>query len=368
MNTRQCLTLICLLALAGGGCRTSNPDAMARLLVQPDVADQLGYRLDWPRELPLHSDARVEHFELLGDRIIVVDTDNLMRVLGSSDGKQMWSTVVGERLENLTRPRRQGDALLVSSESHAHLYDLENWKSIDSGAFEALANTSPQWVGQVAVYGSPTGVVFGYLTSGMHNVWRFQMSAATSTDPVLAGDGVVVADRSGAVCSFNPANGDVLWQKNTHGRISAQPTVDGKLVYVASEDHYLYALDHTDRGRIAWRYLSRQPLSEAPVVIGNRVFQTIPGHGLVALDAETGKELWEMDRPAYPVQQRGRNILMQRREKRRLVVDVVDAAKGEVLETIRVTKADWIYADSAVDGNLYLVRKDGRILKLAPKR
>ena len=368
MNTRQCLTLICLLALAGGGCRTPKPDSMARLLVQPDVADQLGYRLDWPRELPLHSDARVEQFELLGDRIVVVETGNLVRVLRTSDGQQMWSTVVGEHLERLTRPQRQGAALLVSSESHAHLYDIGRGELIDRGKFTALANTSPQWVGQVAVYGSPTGVVFGYLTAGMHNVWRFQMSAATSTDPLSAGDGVVVADRSGAVCSFNPATGRVLWRKKAHGRISAQPTVDDKHVYVASQDHYLYAFDHTADGRIAWRHLSRQPLSDSPVVIGNRVFQIIPEHGLVALDAGSGEFLWDMESPAYPFQQRGQNILMQRREKRRLVVDVVDAATGDVLDTVRVTKADWIYADRAVDGNLYLVRKDGRILKLAPKR
>jgi PQQ-like domain len=75
---------------------------------------------------------------------------------------------------------------------------------------------------------------------------------------------------------------------NTRRPIKADLVVDEFGVFVASTDGTLYALNRAD-GRIRWRYMAEAPLMQTPLVTRDRVFQIVPGQGLVAIDKLDGK-------------------------------------------------------------------------------
>lgn len=75
---------------------------------------------------------------------------------------------------------------------------------------------------------------------------------------------------------------------NTRRPIKADLVADEFGVFVASTDGTLYALNRTD-GRIRWRYMAEVSLDQTPYVTRDRVFQVVPGVGLVALDKVEGK-------------------------------------------------------------------------------
>lgn len=75
--------------------------------------------------------------------------------------------------------------------------------------------------------------------------------------------------------------------------LPADPNVvgDSGVIYAASQDGYVHAIQEKD-GTHLWRFSTGDPINEAPVVIGYRVFVTSELGGLYNLDAKSGKVMW----------------------------------------------------------------------------
>ncbi len=98
----------------------------------------------------------------------------------------------------------------------------------------------------------------------------------------------------------------------TRGGISSSPTVAGETVFVASNDHHVYALD-LQTGRPRWTYKADDEVMTAPLVYRNTVIvgqgnnhadpsMFIPpnylllgdgSNGILGLDETTGKQRWK---------------------------------------------------------------------------
>ncbi|MBC5821247.1 MAG: PQQ-binding-like beta-propeller repeat protein [Candidatus Eremiobacteraeota bacterium] len=106
----------------------------------------------------------------------------------------------------------------------------------------------------------------------------------------------------------------VRWAYKTGGGISSSPTVSGETVFVASNDHRLYALD-LRTGRLRWTFTADNQIMTAPLVVQDVIvvgegdnYGTMfdpPNYlllgkgpsGLFGVDAETGKERWRWSLP-----------------------------------------------------------------------
>ena len=84
------------------------------------------------------------------------------------------------------------------------------------------------------------------------------------------------------------------WQYATGGSVEAPPSVANGMVYVGSDDGYLYALN-AGSGALIWKYYTGLSVLDAPVVSDGRVyaFSYIPDGGVVALNAKTGEVIWQ---------------------------------------------------------------------------
>lgn len=82
---------------------------------------------------------------------------------------------------------------------------------------------------------------------------------------VLANGKLFFADGLGQLFALDANTGRMAWQQpfnpNTGARIWSTPAVNDKLVFVASQDHHVYAVDQST-GDLAWKF----PVAEAPQV------------------------------------------------------------------------------------------------------
>ncbi len=133
--------------------------------------------------------------------------------------------------------------------------------------------------------------------------------------PVIAGGRIFYGDTvDGAVRAVELESGRQVWRFDTEGPIRFAPAIFEEQLFVASDDGFLYCLDHAT-GELRWkqrgggderlvlgneRMISRWPVRGGPVVKDGVLYYAAgiwPSEGIYihALDARSGKALWVND-------------------------------------------------------------------------
>jgi outer membrane protein assembly factor BamB len=148
-------------------------------------------------------------------------------------------------------------------------------------------------------------------------IWKTELPAGHSS-PVLTDDRLFVTahttDKLLVIC-LDRKTGKILWQReaprgqqgrlqNVNGPASPSPVTDGSNVYVFFQDYGLLSYDRDGKER--WK----QPLGPfnmfygfgaSPILVDDKVIlpvdQDHPTSYLIALDKNTGKVRWKVDRP-----------------------------------------------------------------------
>ena len=98
--------------------------------------------------------------------------------------------------------------------------------------------------------------------------------------------------RTGVYATPGPRQfGGVKWAFATGGPIVASPAIADGVVYIASLDAQLYAVDQ-ETGKEKWKFKSRMPIASSVAVAGNAVYFVSSTGALAALDAGTGTPKW----------------------------------------------------------------------------
>src|SRR5215213_8351581 len=148
-------------------------------------------------------------------------------------------------------------------------------------------------------------------------VWKTALPAGHSS-PVLTRDRIFVtahnADKLFVIC-LDRQTGKILWQRevprshagrlqNVNGPASPSPVTDGSNVYVFFQDYGMLSYDAAGKER--WK-LPLGPFNmfygfgASPILIDDKVIlhvdQDNPTSYLIAVDKNTGKVRWKVDRP-----------------------------------------------------------------------
>jgi outer membrane protein assembly factor BamB len=81
------------------------------------------------------------------------------------------------------------------------------------------------------------------------------------------------------------------WTFQTGGPIVGSPVVAGGVVYVASLDTYLYAIDR-DTGKEKWKFKSRMPIASTPAIGDQTIYFVSSTGALAAIDLASGQPKW----------------------------------------------------------------------------
>lgn len=244
--------------------------------------------------------------------------------------------------------------------------------------WEVQANSWPSWRGDLAGSGRASDAELPVEWGAEKNVkWRVELPDRGNSTPVVWGEKIFVTQAveeehfRGLYC-YDRNSGELLWKKGlvydkeerTHRSnpyASASPATNGEVVVASFGSAGMVAWDLD--GEEKWRR-DFGPIdhvwgnSSSPVIEGDRVFHYHgPGKGgfLVALDLETGEDVWKFEEPEWEVGERtdgfrGRDdegvigsfstpILVEAGGRRELVMSfpmemkAFDPASGEVLWT-----------------------------------
>jgi outer membrane protein assembly factor BamB len=382
MTRPQCwiLSATVALTLVLGGCQGSNggggffapapptlKDPLATLLVTARTARELGnYVVSWQAPLALKEKNKPMHFEVLGSRIVSIETGNYVSVIDSSDGQVIWRNTVGHPQEHLTAPRRVGRALVVCSNTRSYVYDIEQGRLATSYPLQLkVAGTTPVLHNKLMIHGSATGTIFAQDMDHGRVHWKYDLRAPTATSLFLSGGALIATNEVGEMAAFSPSTGILQWRVRAFKRINAAtPSPTSPLIYAASEDMSLYAWDRNN-GALRWRNFYDKPLRRAPSVLGEVVLLYVKSRGLIALNAFTGKELWV--RPdlhdSQPLMTRKGSLYLHRPGSMLLI----NPKDGMTVRKVPLPKVHRVRVDKVMDGNIYLQNNDGRITKLTAR-
>ena len=149
--------------------------------------------------------------------------------------------------------------------------------------------------------------------------WALALPFGTNAITPLVHDGVVFINSNGTVRAIEGSTGDVIWQfaRTTERRMqSSQPrsmAMSGSTIFVPTSDLHMIALD-ARTGEVLWDHAIEPKgtpfqLTAGPLIVRDKVIQgvsgcvdaaNVGGCFIVAMDKETGKELWRFYTIARP--------------------------------------------------------------------
>ncbi|HTK95277.1 MAG TPA: PQQ-binding-like beta-propeller repeat protein [Terriglobales bacterium] len=98
--------------------------------------------------------------------------------------------------------------------------------------------------------------------------------------------------RNGVYADAGPKTlGGVKWTFKAGGPVVGSPTVADGVIYIASLDGYMHAIDE-ETGKEKWNFKSSMPIASTPAVANGTLYFVSSRGALAALDIATGKPKW----------------------------------------------------------------------------
>jgi outer membrane protein assembly factor BamB len=338
-------------------------------LINYETARELDLRIDYQTQTHPEEGSGLSRLSIQSDAIFVLDGVNFLTRLRRANGQRTWRLPVGGRLDLIQGINYDpvSERVFLMSTSHVLVLDDDTGSMIDKQRLGQIASTAPVLFGSFFIYGSRNGQVVWH-SADVGYQWRgYQVSPTIRVAPLLVNGVVVATGSDGRVMVIDAASVAGIWNKRLLNEVSAAPTTDGGLLFIAGLDQYLWAIDIAS-GRTHWKYLAEVPLDSPPTVLEGQLYQQIAGSGLhcfVArpLDAPGGEILWTAPEVAGDVIGANRHRLFVWDSEGR-VLDVVDAIRGGVMTTVNLPDVKFIYMLGESD--LYAASDDGRVIALSP--
>ena len=194
------------------------------------------------------------------------------------------------------------DAIIVGSYDN-YLYCIDSESGKENNRYESgyYINGAVAQSNNFVVYGGCDGwfrvvdCISGIQTDSL------EMEAYIPASPAINNDWCYIADYAGNIYEIKLEKGKIvssgkIIESNDESRTFVSvPAVSDKIVYVVSDDRYLYAINRKD-GSIAWKYLLKGDTGESSPVICNNKLIVCTKTGIVSIhNAKTGNVLWEYD-------------------------------------------------------------------------
>lgn len=232
----------------------------------------------------------------LEDGVVVLGGDgNLRRI--DVDGTQQWTRHIGQGDATpvvigdvVVQPSSSGSLAAVSVNDGEVIWNQNLGGSVRSSALVANGKLMVGVGDEVVVVGVSDGTVLS----------RFPLGADTGSSPALSNDVIVIGDSDNLVLGLNSGDGSRRWAYDfgptpqdvfrVADGVVATPAIANGVVYVGSVNGALAALDGSD-GSLRWEVTLDGPIYSSAAV-GEAVFATTAAGSAVALDPQTGRQIW----------------------------------------------------------------------------
>jgi eukaryotic-like serine/threonine-protein kinase len=124
----------------------------------------------------------------------------------------------------------------------------------------------------------------------------FKASDHWVATPLVVDDTIYAPNNNGTLYALSLATGQELWDLPISHSLWGTPSTDGKLIFVSSLDHFLYAVDPKSH-KIAWKTDLGGSVPDSPSVAadGSNLYVGSFARKVFALDPATGAVRWAAD-------------------------------------------------------------------------
>jgi outer membrane protein assembly factor BamB len=215
---------------------------------------------------------------------------------------------------------KHGFVLVATSEGDVVAFQVENgqevWRqrvgiAFESGVTRVVYQDASNRSQEAAVVGSRDGVLRVLDPASGRTLWQAQVQGEIRAGPVVEQNRLFVATHRNRVVVFDMLQGTELWSQARTGPMGlsieghARPVVVDHRVYVGYSDGMLCAYD-AEEGSLLWSRLlasSSDPtafldIDTDPVVSQGLVFVASYEEGVYALDSSTGETVWHQKTPS----------------------------------------------------------------------
>lgn len=173
-----------------------------------------------------------------------------------------------------------------------------------SGCTGAGTATTTSWPGLTL----DAEAKMGYVAHGSHvyainllngsQIWRFPnepvRNSTFDAPPALTSEGgLVIGGHDKKLYLVRADNGSQVWvNEDATNRYYAQPLVLEQTIFAPNTDNHLYAIEN---GILKWNFESGDALWASPVTDGKLIYQASMDHTISALDPLTGDVIWQSE-------------------------------------------------------------------------
>jgi len=331
-------------------------------LVPPELLKEAELEILWENKLPIKTGESLEQLFILGNRIYGLSDRNFMVSLNREKGNVIFSRLITD----------VGLPVVGLGLYKDELFSVAGNKlvEIDTGSGTEL---SAKRLGFGVACPAARNNSYFYIAGTDRRVHTFRsedkvqvFEVAAEDDSIITSvvadeDFVVFATDTGACVSITPDRTKRLWQFDAADGIAWPIVRDAESLFVASKDTNIYRLNAWT-GRLVWKYQTGAMLESGPRVAQGAVYQYVRNEGLVAIDKENGRLLWQLaegvdllaeaDGKAYVITNTGKLVVMDNKKAKQLYcVDFAGVSR---------------YAANVVDLKIYIADEDGRVACIRP--
>ena len=333
-------------------------------LVPRELVESTDLKIVWQFNLPLSEQESLDKLFIFGSRLCALSSRNFLSCLNRADSNVLFSGNIAPPGLPLAGIECFKDELITI------VGNKFNEISIESGVQKASMPVSA---------GSTCPVVrnddFFYIAGQDRRLHALKASnkilafdAAAENDSrinsVLADqDFVVFATDKGNVICIRADKPVKLWQFDAPAAAVPPIVRDANSLYFACRDTNIYRLNLSS-GDLVWKYQTQAVLDTAPQVGATVIYQYIPDVGLIAVNKETGKQIWQVDNGAGLLAESGDKAFVI--TKAGLLI-AMDNVKAKQLYAVNIGKPVK-FAFNSLDSKIYIADAQGRLACLEPVR
>ncbi len=193
---------------------------------------------------------------------------------------------------------RNGKVYAVSDDGYLYVLRADNGALIWKFKTGAPIVAAPAVVSGRVFLTSRDHYVYALDDANGTLVWKFRTGLDVRTSPLVVNGIVYVGSDDNYVYALSAKNGFPLWRFQVGSSIQSSiswayyPST-GELIYFGSNDDYVYALKAGKNGGTPyWKFRTLDPVTASPIVVGNLLYVASGDKTLYALDAKLGLMVW----------------------------------------------------------------------------
>lgn len=212
---------------------------------------------------------------------------------------QVSSTPTVEAVTPTSAPLASDIVLFRGNEQRTGVYDFPAIRQQPQIKWQTKVSETwlmpPMFADGTLYTGSGDGILYALDTETGKQLWSASGFGQLESTGAITGDKIITAGFSNLVEALNRHTGDVLWAFRTHYFVQGSPLIVNDRVILAT-DHEVYALD-VNSGKLIWQASTgNEGAYMGSPAYDNGVIYTTGGRLLLALEADTGKEIWRIEK------------------------------------------------------------------------